>query len=124
MHFEHPPEKALSSLPIAADLQKHIDHLAILVNCSPQILLPTLDLHEDFIDEKCIPIALVPAPQSPGILGSRFVAPQTNSFIANDNPSLSQQIFDIPIAEIKPMIEPHGISNDFRGKAMTFVWAY
>ena len=86
-------------------------------------MLLSPDLHEDFINEKCISITLVPTSQSPGILGSKLVTPQTNGLVANRNVSLSQQVFDISMTHVKPMIEPHSILNDFRGESVAFVWA-
>ena len=52
--FEQPLEKALSSCTIPSGLQKNIDHLSVLINGSPQVALLTLDLHEHFVDKKCI----------------------------------------------------------------------
>ncbi len=54
-------EKALGRLAVASCLQNHIDHLSVLINSSPQVLLLTLDLHEHFVDEKCISIPDVDA---------------------------------------------------------------
>lgn len=48
-------KKALGGLAVASRLQKHIDHLAVLINGSPQVLLRTLDLHERFVDEYLSP---------------------------------------------------------------------
>ena len=35
--------------------------------------------------------------------------------------TFSQQLFDVAEAEAKPMVEPHGVTNNFRGKAVTLV---
>ncbi len=43
-------------------LKKYIDHLAVLINGPPQIMLLTLDLHEYFINEESITISLMFAP--------------------------------------------------------------
>jgi hypothetical protein len=52
-------EKPPGSCTVASCLKKYIDHLSVLVNRSPQILLPAADLHEDFVNKECISIALV-----------------------------------------------------------------
>ncbi len=54
-------EKALGRLAVASCLRKQIDHLSVLINSSPQVLLLTLDLHEHIVDEKCISISDVDA---------------------------------------------------------------
>ena len=78
MLFQQPLEKTLSSSPVTTCLEKHIDHLAILVNSPPQVLLFSINLHKHFIDVKCIAEPLVPTFQPFGILGAELVAPQTN----------------------------------------------
>jgi hypothetical protein len=35
-------------------LNKDVDHLALLVNCSPQILVPPIDLQEHLVQMPCI----------------------------------------------------------------------
>ncbi len=54
-------------------------------------------------------------------MGSKLVAPQPDRFIADDNPSFSQQIFDISMTEIDSMIEPDGVLNNIRRKSVAFV---
>ena len=44
--FQQPLEKTLCSCTVTTGLEKHIDHLAILVNSPPQVLLLTTNLHK------------------------------------------------------------------------------
>jgi len=57
---DHPPghaaqtfqqlwEEAFSRTPIAARLERDVDHVAVLVNGAPEIVLLTPNVHEDFI---------------------------------------------------------------------------
>ena len=71
-------EKALGRLAVASCLQKHIDHLAILINRSPQVLLLALDLHKHCVDAKGISKSLMSAFQALDIDGAKLVTPQTN----------------------------------------------
>ena len=59
-------EEPLSSNPTLFSLEIHIDHLTILINGPPQVMLLAIDFDEDFIDEKCIPIATMLSLQSSG----------------------------------------------------------
>jgi hypothetical protein len=70
-------------LAVASCLKINIDHFTVLVDRTPQILLLSPDLNEDFINEKCISITLMPTSQSLGISGPKFVTPQTNGLVAN-----------------------------------------
>ena len=71
-------------------LEKYIDHIAILVNRPPQVLLFPTYLYEYFINVKCVPESLMSAFQSFGILKAELIAPKTNRFIAYGNTALSQ----------------------------------
>ncbi len=121
MILQHPLEKALGSLAVSSGLQKHIDYLSILVNRAPQIQLLAADLHEHFINEKCIAETWMPTLQTLGILRSKLVTPQANRFITDENTSFSQQIFYIPMTEIESMIEPNCILNNVRREPVAFV---
>ena len=58
---------------------------------------------------------------SPRISGLKFVAPQTDRLVADDNPPLSQQIFNITAAQVEAMVEPNHMLNDLERKSVTFV---
>jgi hypothetical protein len=75
MLFQQPLEKTLSSSPVTTCLEKHIDHLAILVNSPPQVLLLTINTHQYFVDLECITEPLMSFYQSSGILRPELVAP-------------------------------------------------
>ena len=84
-------------------------------------MLLTINLHEYFIDIERITKTLVTAFQTSSVLGSKLVAPQPDGFIADDNTSFSQQIFDISMTQAKAMIKPYSILNDFRWKSVMLV---
>jgi hypothetical protein len=51
--------KKIFKATIPPSLKIHINHLAILIDSSPQVILLAIDLHEDFIDEEGIIVALM-----------------------------------------------------------------
>ena len=118
---EQPFEEPLGCCTVTSHLQKHIDHLSVLIHGSPQVLLPTLDLHEHFIDEKCVSISLMSTLQALDIFGAELVAPQSNRLIAYCNTAFSQQILDVSMAKVESVIEPNGVLNDFRGETMSLI---
>jgi len=59
MHSDQALEESLSCVSVPARLKKYIDHLSVLVNSSPQIVLFALNLHEYFIHIESVTIALV-----------------------------------------------------------------
>jgi hypothetical protein len=121
MRIQQSFEKTFGGFAVASPLQEDVDHFSVLIDGSPQVVLPTINLHEYFIDIEGVTETLVSTFQTSSISRPKFVTPQPDGFIADDNTSLSQQIFDIPIAEIESMIKPNCILNDFRRKAVAFV---
>ncbi len=97
-------EKALGHLAVASCLQNHIDDLSVRINSSPPVLLLTLDFHEHFVDEKCISKSLKSTLQGFDVFGSKLVTPQTNRLVAYGNTSFCQQIFDISMTKIGPIV--------------------
>ena len=75
---------------VSSCLKKHIDHCAVLIHRTPEIVLPPANLHEDLINEEGIATALRLSPESPGVLGSKVDAPQTNGLVADGDAALGQ----------------------------------
>ncbi len=98
MNSQQPPKEALCSLRITPFLEEYISDFFVLINSSPQIMLLSLDLHQDLINEENIAASLMFSPEVSRKLGTEIVAPQTNYFIAYCNTPLRQQILDISMA--------------------------
>ena len=71
----------------------------------PQI---TIMLNPDQVPSQ---VASVRSFQSSSVYCSEFDAPQAVRLTSDDNPSLSQEILDIPVAEIESVIEPDSVEN-------------
>jgi hypothetical protein len=73
--FQQPLEETLCSRAATTGLEKHINHLAILVNSPPQVLLFITYLYKYLVDVECIAEPLMPFFQSFGILRAELVTP-------------------------------------------------
>ncbi len=83
-------EETLGGRSVTSCLEKHIDHLAVLVNGPPQILLLPAYLHENFVDVESIAVPLMPTLQSFGVFWTELVAPQPYRFIAHTDTAFGQ----------------------------------
>jgi hypothetical protein len=54
--------------------------------------------------------------------GRSAVRSTTDRLIADGDPTLGPELFDVPEAEAEAMIKPDGIGNDLRGKAVATIW--
>ena len=84
-------------------------------------MLFTVDLHEDFIDEESVAIALMLALQAPGIFGSELDAPEPDGFITDSDATFGQEVFDIAVAEAESVVKPDRVTDDIWWKPVTFV---
>jgi len=47
--------------------------------------------------------------------------PLPHRLIADGDPAFGQQLFDLAKAQAKAVVQPHGVTDDFRGKAMVLI---
>ena len=116
-----PLEEALCCSAISARLSIDIDHFSILIHSTPQILLLAIDLHEDLVDEERIAITTVSPFKTTSISSSKFDTPKSDGFVANNDASLREQVFDITIAEVESMVEPDRVTDDVGRKSVTLI---
>jgi hypothetical protein len=83
-------KKPLSGSAIATSLDQDIDHIAILIDGAPQILLPAADLHEDLIEMPRIAEARLASLGSGGIARTELQAPAADGLVGHLDPALSQ----------------------------------
>ena len=118
------PGEAPGGCRVSSPLEQHLDDFTVLVDRSPQISLLASDPNEEFIHKEGVAVSAVPK-RSMRVPWSERGAPEADGFVGDEDASLSQQVFDIPMTEIKAVMEPDGLLNDLRGKSVPFVgdWA-
>jgi len=126
--LEQFPKELLGSRFVRSALHQDIEHIPMLINCSPEIVQLGIDAEKDLVK---VPFVACLATTSTRVVGSvlaKFLAPLPDRFIAEDDPTLGHQFFDIAIAEWKTEIEPDCVTNNLRGKAIARVggrgWCY
>ena len=59
--------------------------------------------------------------QAPGVDGPKLDTPEANRFMADNNATLSQNIFDIPVAEAESEVEPDDVADDIGWETVAFI---
>ena len=116
-----PLEEAFSSSPFPPRLKEHVNNFAILINGPPQVMLLAVDFYEDFIDEEIIALSPVLSLQSAGIDSTELDTPESDRFSSDCNATLSQQIFDIAVAQVESVVEPDGVTDDVGRESVALV---
>ena len=114
-------KEALRCTTVAPRLDEDIDHVAVLVDGTPQILPFAVDRYEDFVQKPCISESTPATFQTPDIIETKLPTPPANGLIGHDDPSLGEQIFDISAADTESVVEPDRMTDDFGWIAVTVV---
>ena len=87
-------------------LDKDVDHITILINGTPEILTPTLDGDEDFVDMPRIAEAALSALQRTRVLRAELEAPKPDRFVGNCDVALREEILNISKSQTETVLEP------------------
>lgn len=68
-------------------------------------MLLAVDFDEYFVDVEGVAISTVLALQPSRVDGSELDAPEADRFPSDDDPALSQENFDIPVAQVEAIVE-------------------
>ena len=111
-------EESPRRTPVPTGLDEKVNQVTVLVHGAPQILALIVDRDEDFVQKPRISESTLTSLQPPGVIGAELPAPLPNSFVRHDDAAFGQQILDIPEAQAASVIQPDGVADDFRRKAM------
>ena len=76
---------------------------------------------KDFVDMPGIPQPALPFFQFPSVVRTKLLTPLPDSFIGDRNASFSQEFFDLTEAQTESVVEPDGVTDNFRGKPVSLV---
>jgi hypothetical protein len=113
-------KKSFRGALITARLNQNVDHVAVLIHGTPEILLLAVDSNEDFVQVPNIAEAALTPLQSSGVLRSELLTPESNRFIRDDDSAFGEKILDSE-AQAETMINPDGIADDFWRETMTVI---
>ena len=99
-------KEALRCPTVASRLHKNIDHVAVLIDGTPQIVPLTIDRDEHFVQKPSIAESTMPSSQSPCVVWSELSAPAAYGLAGDPNSPLRQQILDISQADTESVVEP------------------
>jgi hypothetical protein len=102
-------------------LEIHINNFTILIDRSPQKMLPAIDLDEHLVYVERVAVSSVRPLQSSRVYSSEFDTPKSDGLSADGDATLSQQIFDVTVAQIETIVEPDSITDDVRREPVTFI---
>ena len=85
----------LGRLCVAARLHQYVQHVAVLVDRAPQVVLLAVDLHEHFIEVPAVAGAGPAAAQPAGVVGSEPFAPGPDRLVGDYDAAFEQQVLHV-----------------------------
>jgi len=110
--FQQLPKEAHGRPAITSGLHKHVDHVAVVVDRPPEVLLPTLDGHEQFVQVPGVAQASSAPSERTRVLRTEGPTPLPNRLVGDGDAPLSEEIFGIAEAQTEPVVVPDGVTND------------
>lgn len=96
-----------------------VENITVLVNGSPQVDLPSVDLQEQLIYVPDVSQSASLLADCPRVSWPEFQTPEANYFVGDDDPSFRQQILDTSEAECESVVEPDSMTDDLGGETVT-----
>ena len=119
--FEQLAEEFLRGLLVPATLDQNVQHVAVLIHGTPQVMPCPMDSEKHLVQVPLVARPRTPAPELIGIGLSKFPAPLPDRFVGDDDATGEQQLFDIPVAEAKAVVQSDAMTHNFGWKTMVFV---
>jgi len=119
--MQQPAEEFLGSPLVTSRLNQDVDHVAVLVDGPPQILLLAVDSDEHFIQMPGVSQPALASLQFPNIVRTELLTPQPNRLIRHEDSPLGKQILDISEAQAKSVASPDRVTDDFWRETMTVI---
>jgi len=118
---QKPIQQSFGCPRIATDLNDFVQHISVLINGAPQIALFAVDRDDHFVEISNVSTAWRLSLQTPGIIRSKFLSPDSNRLVGNHDPAFEQQFLDQPQAERKSKIQPHRMGDDLWRKTVALI---
>ena len=122
--LQHFAKEPFSSSLVPSFRHQNVENIAVLIDYAPETELLSLNLHENLVHIPGIAQSTLLLSEPSSELRPELQTPEADGFVRNNDATLGQQIFDIPKAEREPMVQPHGVTDNFRRKAVPLVTGF
>jgi hypothetical protein len=119
--LHQPAQKRRSRLLVASLLEDHIEHHAVRVHCSPQVVGPASDPQVHLVQ---MPVIAGMGPASAHLQRKEMPtleAPAPDRLVRHDDAAHRQQLLNRPIAERETEVQVDRVANDRGREAMAAV---
>jgi len=121
LSFQQLPEEADGRPSITPRLHENVDRVAVFVDGTPQVLLPSLDLHKQLVQIPGVAHTAPAVPQPSCVVEPERPTPLPNGLIRYRDTPFGEEILDISETQAETVVEPDGVTDDVRGKSVSAI---
>ena len=114
-------KEAFGRSTIASPSDEDVDHVSILINCTPQVTTLTSDGDEELVDKPDVTEPPLFSSNRSSVSRTEFQTPVPNRLVGDRDATLREQVFHVTKAESEPMVKRDGVADDFRGETVASV---
>jgi hypothetical protein len=119
--LEQLAEKLLRRMLIAAALHENVEHVILLIDGPPQVILLTMDRQADLVQMPFVARLRTPPSQPIGVILPKLQTPFADSFVGHRDAAFEQELFHVAVAQGEAIVEPDPVADDFARKAVVLV---
>jgi hypothetical protein len=108
-------------MPIATRLDQNVDHIAVLVDRTPEILTLASNGDEELVQVPRVAQPTFSPLQPAGVIASELPAPLADGLVGDGDAPLRQEVLHVSQAQAKPEIEPDGVADDLGREPVSVV---
>jgi hypothetical protein len=121
LSIKHPMQETLGSYLIASVLDQDVQNNTVLIDSSPQPVALATDLQRHLIQMPLVASSHSSSTQPCGEGGPECGAPLADGLVADDDPTLGEQILHVAEAEVEAEVQPHGVSDELGREAIASI---
>jgi len=106
---------------IAPGLYQDVQHLPVLIDRTPEVVLCAVDGDEHFVQVPRVARLRSAAAQGVRIGLAELAAPLADGLVRQDDAPLSEQFLHVAVAEGEAEIPPDGVADDLRREPVALV---
>lgn len=121
--LQESPHVFQDRLPISLRLNEHVEHLAFIFDCAPEIVGPTANLKEDLVKMLSAGMLVPTSSDALGVDTAELEDPSSECFVGDVDAALRQEVLDVARTQLESEIEPDCVLDNLEWKAMALVIA-
>ena len=118
--MQKPSEKPQRRLCVPPALDHEVQNLSFIVDCAPQIHPLAADPADHLVQVPARRGRWPAALQSPCNERSKLDRPAPDRLVADLNPTLREQLLDVPKTDAEPEEQPQGVADHVSRKSVAF----